>query len=569
MKLVGRVVILACAALLPVALLAQDTDKPAAPAAKRDSASKWDIFVGYSYLAPNAKIKGTVQGAPGSTYGQINFGGIMSVTRFFNRHLGVQIEGDEHIESEDWPVGSNNYSDNSNDDFAGGSAGVIYRIPMGNITPFVHALVGMEEVGSVYRTDTWGEVGTVGGGLDFRTPFFYRHFSVRLIQGDYQYIEADSTAIRAYRISSGLVYSFGAIAPPPPVTLMCEAGSANGGASVFPGEAVTVASVTGAVQPEMNVLYSWTGTGVTGKGARATVDTAMLAPGSYSVHGLVKEGKPGKEGLKPGESAECVASFTVKAFEPPTISCAAVPGTIKPGESATIQATALSPQSRPLTYTYGATAGTVTGSGNTATFNSAGAPSGAVGITCNVSDDKGQIATANTSVAIMQPYIPPPARTQALCATSFKKDKKRPTRVNNEAKACLDDVALNLRKHPDARAVVVGQSDADEKARQALAERLEAQKRHPQPVEDAAAQRAVNTKDYLVTEQGIDASRVSVATSPTDDQMVENYLVPAGAAFSVDVPGTKMVNEAVAKPHPRKPLPAKKHLKKQVKKAAQ
>ncbi len=52
----------------------------------------------------------------------------------------------------------------------------------------------------------------------------------------------------------------------------------------------------------------------------------------------------------------------------------------------------MSPQNRPLTYSYSATGGTVTGTGTTAEFASAGAPTGVVGITCNVSDDKGHSA---------------------------------------------------------------------------------------------------------------------------------------------------------------------------------
>jgi len=56
---------------------------------------------------------------------------------------------------------------------------------------------------------------------------------------------------------------------------------------------------------------------------------------------------------------------------------------------------------------------------------------------------------------------------------------------------------------------------------------------------DSAAERAVNVKDYLVTEKGIDASRIkSVATGTTDAQEVETYLVPAGANFAADVQGT-------------------------------
>ena len=49
----------------------------------------------------------------------------------------------------------------------------------------------------------------------------------------------------------------------------------------------------------------------------------------------MKEGKPGKEGLKPWETATCSAGITVKAFEPPTISCSVSPSTIKPGDTAT------------------------------------------------------------------------------------------------------------------------------------------------------------------------------------------------------------------------------------------
>ena len=192
--------------------------------------------------------------------------------------------------------------------------------------------------------------------------------------------------------------------------------------------------------------------------------TASLAPGSYTVKCGIKEGKPGKEGLKPWELADATASFTVKAFEPPTIGCSASPSTIKPGETATVTATGGSPQNRPLTYSYSASAGSVSGSGTTATFSSTGAPTGPAGITCNVTDDKGQTATASTSVTILSPYVAPTPHTQALCAITFEKDAKRPTRVDNEAKACLDEVALDLQKQADAKAVLVGDSNEKEKA---------------------------------------------------------------------------------------------------------
>jgi hypothetical protein len=438
---------------------------------------------------------------------------------------------------------------------------LIFRFPTADITPFVHALVGGERVGGYAYPETWGVVLTAGGGMDYGTPFFHHHLAIRVFQADYQYTHEDFGPLTGRgnfnmaRLSAGLVYHIGSITPPPPVTLACSASPA----SVFPGDPVTVTATAGALDPKASVVYSWSGTGVTGNGTTATVATGALSAGSYTVKGTVKEGKAGKEGLKPGESADCSASFTVKAFEPPTISCTANPSTIKPGETSSITAVGMSPQNRPLTYSYSASAGTVTGTGTTAEFNSAGAPTGAVGITCNVSDDKGQTATANSSVTITAPYVAPAPHTQALCSISFTKDTHRPTRVDNEAKACLDEVALDLQRQTDATAVIVGESDAKEKAWTAKQQAAAARHKHMKVEPDPAALRAVNTKEYLVTEKGIDASRISVATGTTDGQTVEDYLVPSGATFTGDVNGTTPVDESVVKPVVRKPLGEKHH----------
>ncbi len=57
LKSLSRVLALAMLASVPVALAAQDAPKPAPKASPSDSPSRWDIFAGYSYLAP----KGTVE----------------------------------------------------------------------------------------------------------------------------------------------------------------------------------------------------------------------------------------------------------------------------------------------------------------------------------------------------------------------------------------------------------------------------------------------------------------------------------------------------------------------------
>jgi ribosomal protein S11 len=553
LKSVSRTIAMVCAISLPLAMAGQQNSSNA-KTSSQDSPSKWDIFLGYSYLAPHGTV--TKPGGSPEQFNSIDWGGIVSVARYFNNYVGVEIVGDEHSESEDSPGHVNTSSTNSNDDFGGGSAGLIFRYPTADITPFAHFLVGGERVGSVYESDTWGPVITAGGGVDYRTPLFNHHLSFRVFEADYQYNHDNFSPagtrgnFNMARLSTGFVYHIGTIAPPPPVTLACSANPA----SVYPGDPVTITATAGALDPKLNVIYSWSGSGVSGTGATVTVNTGSLAPGNYTVNGTVKEGKPGKEGLKPWETASCTANFTVKQFEPPTVTCSANPSTIRPGDTSTVTANGVSPQNRPLTYTYSAAAGAISGNGNTATFNSAGAPTGPVSITCNVADDKGQTASANTDVTIEAPPAPPQPHTQTLCTISFGTDKARPTRVDNEAKACLDQVAVDLQSHTDATAVVVGESTAKEKAEQ---EKL-AKRRHAKH-EDFAAQRAVNTKNYLVTEKGIDASRISVATGTSDSESVENYLVPAGANFSSDISGTTPVDENTVKPEVRKPLPERHH----------
>ncbi len=358
-------------------------------------------------------------------------------------------------------------------------------------------------------------------------------------------------------MSTGLAFMSTGCKKAPPITLACNASAP----AIYPGDQLTVTGTPGSVSTKKNnnVLYSWSGTGVTGNGNTATVDTASLQPGNYTVKGEVKEGKKGKEGRKPNQTATCQSDFTVKPFEPPTISCSANPDTIKPGETSTITAQAVSPQNRPLTYSYSASSGNVSGNGTTATFSSSGAPTGQVGITCNVSDDKGHNESANTNVTIQAPPPPPPPpQPQALCSINFSTDTRRPTRVDNEAKACLDQVALSLKQQTDAKLVIIGDSNAKEKTTEAREEKRAAHNSHAR-VENFAGQRGVNAKDYLVTDQGIDASRISVRTGSQDDQSAQNYLVPAGANFDSAVQGTTPVDESQIKPQARKALPQRHH----------
>jgi outer membrane protein OmpA-like peptidoglycan-associated protein len=514
--------------------------------------SRVDIFLGYSYAAPKATVETPL--GDGSYFAQrpsaVDAGALASGAYFFNRYVGGQFE-------------YGNHQNGKNDGFQTAQAGIIFRFPVASddIIPFIHGLAGATRFGGpnndapgdspgTFHNYQWGPALTAGGGLDYGLPWFNHRLALRLFQADYEYfhvnwgpqaISGGRLNANVARLSTGLVFKFGDIVPPPPVAYACSASPS----SVFPGEPVTITGTATNLNPKKTATYSWTGEGASGANSTATVETGSLAPGSYTVTGHVTEGS------KAGQSADCTAQFTVKQFEPPTVSCVANPSSVNPGDSSTVTATGVSPQNRPLTYSYQASAGSISGTSTTATLSTTGAPAGEITVTCNVADDKGQTASATTTVTVAAPPAPAP-KTQTLCSFQFDHDKRRPARVDNDAKGCLDDVALNLQRSSDATLVVVGNSAP-------VPEMHGRHRRHEMSAADLAAQRAVNTKGYLVTEKGIDASRISVRTGSSGANEVQDYLVPAGANFDSDVPGTTAVDESMVKPQERKPLGERHH----------
>jgi outer membrane protein OmpA-like peptidoglycan-associated protein len=399
------------AAAVPAASMSADMP----PAGRREgSYPKIELFMGYSYLRAIPQL------AVGNRMVWLN-GGSTSIAFNLNRYVGLV--GDFGGFNETRLQLTTGNPPTALGPYQAVDDGTVFTYLVGprlsfrnydRITPFAQVLLGAihasEETNCqgcapILPAETSFAV-TAGGGLDLRL----RHrLALRIIQAEYlrtnfeDLTTGNKTAQHDIRLSTGLVLRFGGIPPPPPLTLVCAASPT----SVFPGDPVTVTATAGELDPKLNAVYSWTGSGVTGNGSTATVATGSLAPGSYTVKCGVKEGRPGKEGLKPWETADASASFNVKAFEPPTISCSASPDSINPGDKAVITAIGVSPQNRPLTYTYSASAGTVNGSGATANFDSTGAPSGAITVTCNVSDDKGQTASAMATETIAPPPPPP------------------------------------------------------------------------------------------------------------------------------------------------------------------
>jgi len=482
-------------------------------------APRYELFLGYSYLQAVPEL------AAGNRLVWLN-GGSASAAFNLNRYLGLVADFGAYTNSQMRFTGAYTSTVNVNN---ANVAVLTYLIgprfsfrKFDRITPFAQVLFGGVHANQVTITgctvnctllpaqDSFAM--TAGGGLDVRV---HRYFAIRVIQAEYlmtrfeSYTTGDTGTQNDMRLSAGIVFRFGGSPRAPkfsPVTYSCSVNPAN----VYAGDPIAVTGTALNLNPAKTAVYTWSADGgtVAGTSESGTIDTKHVAPGTYTLKGHVSEGANAQE------NADCTASYVVKAFEPPTVSCAANPSAVISGNSSTITATGVSPQDRPLTYSFSSTSGSVNGSGSTATLTTSGAPTGSITVTCNVSDDKGQTASGTTAVTVAAPMAAPKAMTSALCPVSFERDARRPTRVDNEAKACLDEVALTLQRDSGATLVLVGNAASGEKRGPKL-----------------AAERAVNTKAYLVSGKGIDASRITVYTGSQDGKIVTTTLVPTDATF--------------------------------------
>ena len=477
--------------------------------------SRIDIYGGYGYFHP------INSGIDGKQYVDVySPNATASVSYYFNHFVGVQMEGEYFSGSNEhkpnYPACSSTRCDQL---MYTAQAGPVLRFPLGSWVPFIHALGGGARINGPADQDLkWGWGVTGGAGVDYVLPFFHGHVAVRPIQADFQYsqvvygplvlpagVQGGFGEIDALKLSAGLVIRLGEKTDKMPVVMECSTEPS----AVHPGDMVTVTGSTASLDPKRKTTFTWASTGgkLVPQGTTATIDTTDLAPGDYAVTGHVSQGP------KASQEAGCTAPFTVKPYDPPTLSCAANPSTATSGTSIDVAATGISPQGRPLTYSFTTTAGEIVSTGSTAKLSTAGLSAQTVTVNCSVVDDLSHSAQASAQVMISVPPVPVVTETQPLCSLSFVRDRRRPVRVDNESKACLDDIALSMNQQADAKLVIVGNASPEENP-------------------EAAAERTLNVRQYLTVEKGIDQSRIEVRVGDTSGRTVNNTLVPAGAIFN-------------------------------------
>jgi outer membrane protein OmpA-like peptidoglycan-associated protein len=243
------------------------------------------------------------------------------------------------------------------------------------------------------------------------------------------------------------------------------------------------------------LTYAWSvdGQRLAATGPQVTFGSEGRKPGSARVTCEVSDGEASTSAFSTGTIKERVIPN-----QPPTIDCLTTTMDVASGSSIDLRARANDPDKDRLNYTWSATAGAVNGSGETATFNAAGVSAGSYTVTVTVDDGRGGKASCSMTVNVSERL----SITKEKCGF-FKIGQAR---VDNCAKAMLDDLAVRMKNDPKLRANVIGYTDDSrlEKKKKALGE-----------------SRAKAVAAYL-EKQGVEASRMTITDGGANNPVGDN-----------------------------------------------
>jgi hypothetical protein len=321
---------------------------------------------------------------------------------------------------------------------------------------------------------------------------------------------------------------------PPPPAPTCVISATPG--TVIRGETVRLAvtpTTPGYTPAGVTYAYGWAvkdsqgrSVAVSGSGAGVEVATGSLPCGTYSVTTTVTATVPmvncPTDCVTSGTTT-CACTFTVNEAPCPSVSCSISGGgnEVQAGERVALRATGTGGGN--LTYSWSTTGGTLSStSGSEVSLDTTGA-SGAITVTVNVATDAthcGEACPGSSCTTTVPVGVKPPPAVYPMvpCGPIFFPFNS--ARINNEHKACLDDIALRLQQDPRASVVIDGHRDSSERVGISLT-------------------RANNARDYLVNEKGVDAARITVRNfgdtcphesgDPALNRRVEFYILPEGA----------------------------------------
>ena len=486
--------------------------------AQSDAYPKWDLFAGYQWLHPGATVPMTGDPSNPNPYKipDMPKGLGAALTYNFDKNWGAEFDF------------GHNWNSGNYETTASMGPRFMWRAEDANF--FVHTLLSYNRLSVNSAGNGSNGIGAIlGGGMDLPIN---KRIAWRVFEADYVWARHNYAGLAApefpnlrrvsaegVRLRTGIVFTWGEAAPVPPAA-SCSVQPTE----VMVGEPITATASPSNFNPKHTVTYSWSGTGgqVTGKDTTASIDTNNVAPGNYSVTAKVTDPK-----MKKGNEASCSASYTVKPLppkNPPTMSLSANPTDLVPGGTVNLAGNCTSPDGVPVSVAnWTSSSGSVSGSGSSATLNTAGMSPGSVTVTATCTDSRGLTAQASTQINIQTP--PPPPVDKALEARlalhSVYFPTAQPTPKNPSGgllasqQQTLMGMATDFKKYleakPDAHLTLEGHADHRGSAafNQALTER-----------------RVARVKSFLV-EQGvpeadIDTKAFGSERNLTTDQVKES-----------------------------------------------
>jgi len=501
--------------ILPLELLAQEDSNP-----------KYDIFLGYQWLHPGGNV-GSPQGTPAnpmtSKIPDMSKGGAATFTFNFTPHWGLSADFGQS-------AGKDNYETTV-------SAGPRFIWRAEDTAFFAHAMLGWNRL-NIDRLGVSNRVGgLIGGGMDLRFTHLisWRVFEVNFAPVQHHYSQfspsdAAKPALLGTMLRTGLVFSFDY-----PQTSVVGASVSVQPAQVLVGEPLTATATPENFNPKHELQYDWTTScgKISGNGPTASIDSNGAAEGNCTASVRITDSK-----AKKNNQAAASASFTVKQppKNPPIVSCSANPSSVQAGASVSLSCTCNSPDNVPVSMgNYTATAGTISGSGNTATLNTAGSSPGTIAVSATCTDQRGLSTPATSEITIEAPPVNPEVQRleQRLSLHSIYFPTAQPTPTNpsgglvksqqDTLVALATDFKKYLESKPDAHLILSGHTDprGSVEYNQALSER-----------------RVYRTKGFLVS-QGIAERSIETKALGEQDQLTADQVRESVEQASELTPGEK------------------------------
>jgi len=183
----------------------------------------------------------------------------------------------------------------------------------------------------------------------------------------------------------------------------------------------------------------------------------------------------------------------------PFVTCEADSVEVTQGNYTRIVARATDADGDPLTYSWTSTGCRIEANGNEARLYTDECEPGTYTVTCVVTDGRGGEATCSVDITVL---VMEPKRLD-LPDIPFKAG----SRLDNVAKALLDDIALKLKQYPNEKITLIGHTDSQgsEKSNLKMGET-----------------RAKAVRDYLVKRHGIDAERFVIESAGESKPIADN-----------------------------------------------